>query len=600
MKTLIITCMLVLGIFFSLPAQETSNTTSVTNKLCPNSEARRINPLESQKILAPVPPLQVNDSDNDGLPDDLEMIGVDCDNDGIENIMDPDSDNDGYIDGIDKCVCDAFSTNNGCPYDERLVFFSPGFQGDIQSWNLQYPWLQQNCDDSRYASIVYNDSQNSMSAAVATMVELTEDKIALWQDIDLPNKSNFFVVHSMGGMVFRNAEENIDWTNLPVNGFISFGTAHLGVPAADSKVILDANGQSAYERFINEACEKLSASLGTQLLSEQINVGSNVEAVNSLLVGSFYNIANAFDEVSCSLVSPAVFSLVETGWSDNIQSELTTEQAQDWPAPTTAHNLAVYAVEDDDVTIVMTDLDGSTFDQDVTNTLTPRFLGGVVEKAGDQGLWGADVLDDVGLELFANTLARLEHNKTSLNQTKKIQQALAVLACSPIPFTPGLCLPVLLSIHLTNNNIANNLEAMEFINNIDFFWKDIIGASETTIISSSSTCNCVAYEDGEITEFTEELVDGSCEIYNSVSPVSMIFCEMQTETISIVTEDSDGFIPAINARSMPGASYPPEIMVGSSHFQMRNDSEARRLFRKIFLGIGDHNNTYEKYFRCGQ
>jgi len=61
-----------------------------------------------------------------------------------------------------------------------------------------------------------------------------------------------------------------------------------------------------------------------------------------------------------------------------------------------------------------------------------------------------------------------------------------------------------------------------------------------------------------------------------------------------------GIPPAINARSMPGATYPAEIMVGSSHFQMRNDSEAERLFKKIFLGIGDHNNTYEKYFRCGQ
>ena len=64
-----------------------------------------------------------------------------------------------------------------------------------------------------------------------------------------------------------------------------------------------------------------------------------------------------------------------------------------------------------------------------------------------------------------------------------------------------------------------------------------------------------------------------------------------------------GIPPAINARSMPGATYEPEIMAGSSHFQMRNDSEARRLFRKIFLGIDDKTGLETdlyKYFNCSE
>jgi len=33
--------------------------------------------------------------------------------------------------------------------------------------------------------------------------------------------------------------------------------------------------------------------------------------------------------------------------------------------------------------------------------------------------------------------------------------------------------------------------------------------------------------------------------------------------------------------NMPGATYPPQIMLGSSHFQMRNDSQAEIAFNKL-------------------
>ena len=61
-----------------------------------------------------------------------------------------------------------------------------------------------------------------------------------------------------------------------------------------------------------------------------------------------------------------------------------------------------------------------------------------------------------------------------------------------------------------------------------------------------------------------------------------------------------GIPPAINARSMPGATYEPEKMIGSSHFQMRNDSEAKRIFEKVFLGFGDEAGVYQDYFNCNQ
>ena len=55
---------------------------------------------------------------------------------------------------------------------------------------------------------------------------------------------------------------------------------------------------------------------------------------------------------------------------------------------------------------------------------------------------------------------------------------------------------------------------------------------------------------------------------------------------------SDGIILAESAMNGPGANYPVQVMMGSNHFQMRNDSKTRQATVLIFeRGIG---GTYFK------
>jgi len=50
---------------------------------------------------------------------------------------------------------------------------------------------------------------------------------------------------------------------------------------------------------------------------------------------------------------------------------------------------------------------------------------------------------------------------------------------------------------------------------------------------------------------------------------------------------SDGIILAESAMNGPGANYPVQVMMGSNHFQMRNDSKTKFATEEIFeRGIG--------------
>jgi hypothetical protein len=46
--------------------------------------------------------------------------------------------------------------------------------------------------------------------------------------------------------------------------------------------------------------------------------------------------------------------------------------------------------------------------------------------------------------------------------------------------------------------------------------------------------------------------------------------------------NADGFLLAESAMDFPGATYEPQKMEGSNHFQMRNDSNTKNAFKKIF------------------
>ncbi len=50
----------------------------------------------------------------------------------------------------------------------------------------------------------------------------------------------------------------------------------------------------------------------------------------------------------------------------------------------------------------------------------------------------------------------------------------------------------------------------------------------------------------------------------------------------MIYKPSDGFILVESAMNAPGANYQPQKMIGSGHFQMRNDQNTRDAMYKIF------------------
>ena len=68
----------------------------------------------------------------------------------------------------------------------------------------------------------------------------------------------------------------------------------------------------------------------------------------------------------------------------------------------------------------------------------------------------------------------------------------------------------------------------------------------------------------------------SVRIKMNIMIIDLPFCVILKSFKSVIQT----FNSAMNA---PGMNYPPQVMIGSNHFQMRNDSNTGRAVRRIFV-----------------
>lgn len=483
-------------------------------------------------VHAPPPEIVLTDSDGDGIDDNTEGTG-DLDGDGIPNHLDLDSDGDGVNDDVDLCYYAPGPPPSGCPgaIIDRNVFWLHGYQGNETSFILPGDDVETRFRaNSRRPD--YNASQSSLASS-ANNVEIDINDVINGQ---INTERNFIIAHSMGGLVARTLGDLDNAAGGPLyNGLITLGTPHQGAFAANTLV----NNQPLINLALIKACQALAA-------------GPAIEGINNsgalgrlaVMFGFGGGLVNTACEAGVDIGFPLVASFASTG----VEAELTTSAAASIPAMPTDNKAVFYGVEHDD-----------------DETLTPRFIGALLNSPGSFPLYGADASDAMGI---ASVASELDKYVTSMN----FWQGLHDDFCEGALF--GLC-------WTSAENVAEGYrKGVNWFPTLNPTWKELIGATQTELVSSG--CKC--YFEGNYGDDYQLICSGPCESLDCST-----FCDFVEETFSfeVTAYDSDGFILAESAMNGPGINYDVQFMDGSNHMQMKNDSQLELAVEKIFVfGLG--------------
>ncbi len=493
----------------------------------------------------PPPVIIIVDSDGDGIIDDVEGT-EDLDEDGVPNYLDLDSDGDGIGDSVDLCYFHFGLPPSGCPaaITDRNVFWVHGYQGNSQS--LRMPGEDAGKKyriKSRFPD--YNASQSSLNACAD---ELRSDINAVLNGA-VNTEKNFIVAHSMGGLVTRVLGEMANPAGGPAyNGVITFGTPHLGAAVANTLV----NSPEKINAFLTQACKELSAGP----VNESIN---NTGILGRVAVA--FGFAGGVLANACDAGIGEGFPLVSSFLSTGLEGQLTTTVASSLPPTPTGNKAVFYGVEDDD-----------------NETLTPRFMGAVMHSANEFPVYGADASDGLGITMVNHEL----NNYVSKHHYWDEQ-------CAPW-YLWLTCPPCAIAEEIRYNQLTNSWKkGVDWFPTLNPSWKYLIGALDLNIEQTGCQCDTYSYGNLQYTQTYHGVTD--CDAYESSSSTQWTECNPYYEVFS-QTQPSDGFILQESAMNMPGLNYPVQVMQGSNHLQMRNDSQMGDAVNLIFNNGIDHRGYF--------
>jgi pimeloyl-ACP methyl ester carboxylesterase len=494
-------------------------------------------PISSPDPLLP----PVLDTDGDGVPDDQEeQPFADCDNDGVVNYLDTDSDNDGIGDLMDQCDCAPYADDpSGCPPDitDRKVWWLHGYKGSEYSFQKVGDHVMEEFEvQTRYPS--YNASEYSLSASAANVErDIRADVMGMTN-----TNRNFIVAHSMGGLVARKMGLlRNEVNNVPLfNGLITFGTPHLGAAAAD--ILVDKPW--VLSNAVEAACNALSA--GPLQEEKEMNIGLQI-------VGALGQL-DELREFGCELAAgPVIDRVIKPFAMTGVERDLTTRNNGVIPPMATGHNAVFYGIEDE-----------------VDDSLFPRFLGALSEDSNEFELFGAGESDSVGLNMYG-TFFDHYHNKMELYNNG-----------NPFDFVKYIAFKA----------------GVLFLNMSNDVWKELIGALTTEMVSEPSLqCVCVVPSGTTLIEkYRHDITtDSECDDFQDMinsDPANNEQVLCRTEVVYDVSfqkfdKPSDGFILAESAKNGPGMNYELQVMPGSNHMQMKNDKNMEKAVKAIwFDGLG--------------
>lgn len=519
------------------------------------------------------------DSDGDGIPDIKEGTD-DLDGDGIPNYLDWDSDGDGVPDIEDKCYSVPGLPPTGCPEppvdpnadpenneNDRVVFWVHGYQGDNLAFSKVAPFV-----DTTYevlSDMLYYGANQASLAESAGRVRTEISNQVHFQPAN--SERNFVIAHSLGGLVVRTVgqmpRDSMDSDGNPVpsfNGFITFGTPHYGVAAANTLV----DTPELLEDFIDDACKALVPGPLNEALTDKLGEAGRLLAM--------FNAVDIATVLLCpELVAPGVVNIAMRLFATGIESELTTVAAASIPPMQTQHNAVFYGIEDGAD-------DGS---------LTPRFLGSLLPGSAPSTYdpFQAGASDEVGI---AEVAQALEFYAEKLNYWENQSVHWTSIFIPPVAlFGLPRYRTRIREINLFQERYR---KGVNWFPTLDPSWQNLIGATSVELTTETIECQCAVFRDGqllyeEVLPFPE--TGGDCSSYPQPAQGWRICDERRTYTTRFERTPSDGFILAESAMDAPGRTpaYVPRLMPGSGHMQMRNDENMRDAVEAIFKNGLDAN-----------
>lgn len=329
---------------------------------------------------------------------------------------------------------------------------------------------------------------------------------------------NFIIGHSMGGLVARKMGLLTDG-----NGNRLFnGLITFGTPHQGAAVAdTYFNDRQSIEDFLQEGCVSLAEGYVAQALS---NTGALGKVANTFKFGR--KVLTPICGASVNIGFAGITSIIETG----VEPELLTSAVNNIPAMPTDHNAVFYGIEDGHA----------------DRSLGARMIGGIQNDANSYPLYGADISDAAGIGMVQAELDKYtaRANSASGSQVRRAYQ-----------------------------------RGADWISGVGAFWHEVIGVTEVQVVKTGCHCTLYDYGDPVGSHITGD-ENSDCYQMSNYDPDED--CYNYYESLPVVVNYSDGFILENSAKNGPGRNYPVQLMQGSNHVQMRNDSEMEDAVKKIF------------------
>lgn len=453
---------------------------------------------------------------------------------------------------------------------KKEIYFIHGLGGNDGSWSRANGYTTQGWSPFVKTHLIdyANHQKGSLLEAAAAIYSKIDPGVTNDPELAKQLKNNYIIAHSLGGLVSRRLEHiymNDPSSIRPYGGIVTFGSPHLGAKLAYKKVYQP----DEIKRFIELTCKSL---LGGPMAEYQKNItaklGPNSVLIDRLLV--IFDETDFLSEKVCEILKKIGFGVAEKLMSNPIEASIATGSQDlaliaNTPAPDAdIHSVAFY---------------GEEFDN---NDMAIRFLYSVTRDPNSYDLMQADAMDDDAIKDYNEHYNKYyEKYKYWLNKAKKNPLGYKEKFFSKKIYTQG-----------DLYDLAYKWkDGVDWLSNLNKRWKWIIGASEI-IVDPDVLCYCDCNVDDIYSGYSFNVMSKvDCNIGYTNEDCAANFPSSQDASCEYIEEgnpyilqsfNSDGLVVNQSAMALPNAKYPPVRMVGSSHFQMRNDSELEKALNLLY------------------
>jgi pimeloyl-ACP methyl ester carboxylesterase len=470
---------------------------------------------------------------------------------------------------------------------DKIVFFGHGYGGDDASWSSAEHISSAKIPHSNGNDI--NDMIGFPAKKINTRTpsfgstETLEyygnevNKYAFKESYNLAqtleqSKNNFFISHSMGGLVARRAAleggDNSNVDGFRAGGIVTVATPNHGAQLANNILVLDPQQSTplpseSIENFLSDALNSLKE-------------GPESEGVyNSLLLRFLKKhtdvfddlglIENVIDELSGQILKLIPYLNITA--IDLMKNDPSINILQNNPIPTT--NVAYYGRESKDLTMWRLFFWGrNSPNTPPTGLLQDQEI--IHFQAGD---------DKFAVQIFEENFAKYQMKYDDfLLKEKKHNSEISDYCGTLNPFNIGKCAKAVSDRNAAQEAKIGYGRGRQWWMKSTQYWDYLTGARET--IQSGEYCICTDYSTmPEPTEFKSRNCEPSNPDIKCFGPITSPYEQYK---------DNDGVVLKESAVDFPGAVFIDELEK-SNHFQMRNDNSTKGMLLELFGEDGDNS-----------